>query len=244
MLKIMKYELRRQLFSKFVIFGGLFALVAAFFGFYWKGVEMGVMMILSLTAFATIVVLFYSPFEYLFTFDKDMNTKQGYMLLMVPKKSTMILGTKMLVSLLQTVVIYALFFTVVPFCERLGAEKFGVVPSFVSEIVSEFDVEFSGTLDKIEFWATLLLLWFFFFSLGLFVTALPGKGKVASVLGFAGYIAAIFVVFFLLAQVDALFDWLKIPGIVGNIFEWVYMLGIDLALFFGTAKLLDKKVSI
>ena len=34
MLNLMKYEFRRQLFSKVVIFGGLAALVAAFFVFY------------------------------------------------------------------------------------------------------------------------------------------------------------------------------------------------------------------
>ena len=201
-------------------------------------------MIMALMSLATVVVLFYAPFEYLATFEKDMYTKQGYMLLMAPKKSTTILGAKMLVSLLQTTVIYAVIFTVIPFCERLGEGKFGVMPTFISELAGEVSAEISGIGDTIAFWATLLLLWFFFFSLGLFVTAIPGKGKVTSLLGFVGYIAAIFVVFFLLDQVDTLFDWINAPEVVENIFEWVYMLGIDLALFFGTAKLMDKKVSL
>ena len=243
MLNLMKYEFRRQSFSKVIIFGGLLALIAAYFCFYWQGVETGVIMMTILMGLATIVVMFYAPFEFLFPFDKDMNSKQGYMLLLVPQKPVTVLGAKLLVSLLQTAVIYSVFFTVVPFCERLCGTKFGITPAYISEIVNEFS-GISGVAELIEFWAVLLMLWLFFSSLGMFVTAIPGKGKMASLLGFAGFVAAIFVVFFVMDKIDVLFDWLKTPELVGDIAEWVYMIGIDAALFFGTAKLLDKKVSL
>ena len=57
MLKLMKYEFRRQLLLIGVMLGSLFLLVAAFFGFYWKGVDYGVTMMLSLMSFATMMVL-------------------------------------------------------------------------------------------------------------------------------------------------------------------------------------------
>ena len=243
MLNLMKYEFRRQSFSKVIIFGGLLALLAAYFCFYWQGAEMGVIMMTILMGLATIVVMFYAPFEFLFPFDKDMNSKQGYMLLLVPQKPVTVLGAKLLVSLLQTAVIYSVFFTVVPFCERLCGNKFGITPAYIGGIVNEFS-GISGVAELIEFWAVLLMLWLFFSSLGMFVTAIPGKGKMASLLGFAGFVAAIFVVFFVMDKIDVLFDWLKTPELVGDIAEWVYMIGIDAALFFGTAKLLDKKVSL
>lgn len=246
MLNLMKYEFRRQSFSKVIIFGGLLALVAAYFCFYWQGAGAGVSAMTVLMGLATIVVLFYAPFEFLFPFDKDMNSKQGYMLLLVPQKPVTILGAKLLVSLLQTAVIYAVFFTVVPFCERLCENKFGITVAYIGEIVNEFsgNIGTSGVAEVVEFWAILLMLWLFFSSLGMFVTAIPGKGKMASLLGFAGFVAAIFVVFFVMDKIDVLFDWLKTPEFVGDIVEWVYMLGIDMVLFFGTAKLLDKKVSL
>lgn len=246
MLNLMKYEFRRQSFSKVIIFGGLLALIAAYFCLYWQGVETGVIMITILMGLATIVVMFYAPFEFLFPFDKDMNSKQGYMLLLVPQKPVTVLGAKLLVSLLQTAVIYSVFFTVVPFCERLCGNKFGITPAYIGGIVNEIsgNIGISGVAEVVEFWAMLLMMWLFFSGLGMLVTAIPGKGKMASLLGFAGFVAAIFVVFFLLDKIDVLFDWLKTPELVGDIAEWVYMIGIDVALFFGTAKLLDKKVSL
>ena len=78
----------------------------------------------------------------------------------------------------------------------------------------------------------------------MFVTAIPGKGKLASLLGVILFFAAIFLMFFLLDKIDWLFDYFKTPEIVGDIIEWVYIIGVDAALFFGTARLMDKKVSL
>ena len=54
----------------------------------------------------------------------------------------------------------------------------------------------------------------------------------------------IFLMFFLMDKIDWLFDYLKTPELVGDIAEWVYIVGVDVALFFGTARLMDKKVSL
>jgi len=244
MLNLMKYEARRQLLSKGLILGVLVTLLVGFTVCYCRGIDQGAAMFLSLMALATIMVLFFAPFEFTFTFDKDMNTKQGYLLFLVPQKSTTILGAKLLVSLLQSAVIYTLFLNVVPFCERLCANKFGSAPGFIGEIIADVSYGLSGTMDVIKFWALLLLLWLFFAVLALLVSAIPVQGKVVSVFKFVGYIAAIFVVFYLLGMISGLFSYLSVPEPVADIFEWIYMIGIDVALFFGTAKLLDKKVSI
>ncbi len=244
MLHLMKYEFRRQLFSKGLIFGIFLVLLAAFFGFYLTGEENGAVAMLALMSLETLIVLFFAPVEFTFTFDKDMNSKQGYLLFMVPQKSTTILISKLFVSLLQSVVIYTVFFTVVPFCEKLAAGRFERAPHFIEVLCDTFSLGSSDGVNTVKFWAVIFILWLFFTLLSLFASAIPVQGKVASVFRFAGYIAAIFAVFFVLDKAESLFDWLKAPKLVGDIFEWVYLIGISVALFFGTAKLLDKKVSL
>lgn len=244
MLKLMKYEFFRQLFSKGVITGGFLTLVAGFFGLYFAGNALGATMMVTVISLATIIILFWAPFELTVTFDKDMNTRQGYLLCLVPQKSTTILISKLLVALIQSVVLYAVFFTVVPFCEKLCGSKFGETPGFIGQIVHDVTSELNGGSDVIEFGAVLLTLWLFFACLGMFVTAISGKGKLASLFGVVLFFAAIFLMFFLLDKIDWLFDYLKTPELVWDIVEWVYIIGIDLALFFGTARLMDKKVSL
>lgn len=244
MLKLMKYEARRQVFSKGIILGILFVLVAAFFGFYWTGNATGAIMIVTVMSLATMMILFFAPFEFSFTFDKDMNTRQGYLLCLVPQKSTTIMVSKLLVALLQSVVLYTVFFTVVPFCEKLCANKFGGTPKFIGVIIEEVFSRLTDISDIIGFGAALLMLWLFFACLSMFVTAIPGKGVLASLMGVALVFAAIFLMYFLLDKIDWLFDTLKTPELIGDIVECVYIVGIDVALFFGTAWLMDKKVSI
>ena len=147
-------------------------------------------------------------------------------------------------ALLQSAVLYALFFTIVPFCEQIGKSKFGMDSDVIGQIVRDASGEISGMADGIEFWVLLLTLWLFFACLSMFVTAIPGKGKMASLFGVVLFFAAIFLVFFLLDKIDLLFAVLKTPELVGNIVEWAYIIGIDAALFFGTAGLMDKKVSL
>ena len=244
MLNLMKYEARRLLFTKGIMLGGLLVLVAAFFAFYFQGMETGATIMVILMSLATIMVLFYAPIEFLLTFDKDVTTRQGYLLFLLPKKSTTILTAKLLTALLQSAVIYALFFTIVPFCEGLCGNKFGENPGMIGGIVQDVSSDLSGTGDVVIFFAMLLMLWLFLAGLSMMVSTIPIKGKVASLLGVALFVVAIFVVFFLMEKIHIVFELMKAPEIVGDIAEWVYMIGLDVALFFGTARLLDKKVSI
>lgn len=243
MLKLMKYEFRRQLFSKFVILGGLLVLTVAFFIFYLQGNEAGVSVVISFMGLGTLVVLFYAPLECLFTFDKDVNTKQGYMLFLMPKKSTTILGAKLSVSIVQTLVISTLFFIVVPFLESLAAKKFFIEWWMVSEMAKTFGELIEGKAVGVV--AGILLAWMFSSCLGLFITAIPVQlGKLSSIVKVAGYLVAIALVVFVMSRVERLLFLVAASQAVVSIFEVVYMLGVVIVLFFGTAKLLDEKVSV
>lgn len=244
MLKLMKYEFYRQQFSKGFIAGMLSVLVVGFFGFYFAGIAISTNAILLLMALATMMIIIWAPLEFLCFLDKDRNTRQGYLLQLVPHKTTTILCAKLLVALLQSVVLYTLFFTIVPMCERLCFRKFGDCSQFVGNIVRDISSDLSGAGEIIMFFALALILWLFIACLGMFVTVVFGKGKLASVLIIVCFVLGIFITFFLLDQLSALLAWLKVPTLVRDILEWVYLIGIDAALFFGTAKWMDKKVSI
>jgi len=71
MLNLMKYEVRRQMFSKGIVVGAFLVLVAAFFVFCWKGEATGVAIALTLMSLETIIVIFFAPFEFTYMFDKD-----------------------------------------------------------------------------------------------------------------------------------------------------------------------------
>ena len=139
-----------------------------------------------------------------------------------------------------------LVFTVVPFCERLSESKFGAASTTFTELIQELGLSAgaSGVAGVIKTAVLLLLLWLFFACLGLFVSAIPGKGKLVNAIGVVGFFAAAFVVFYVLFQIENLFELINMPKTAGNIIEWAYMLGIEAALFFGAAKLMDKKVSL
>lgn len=243
MLKLMKYEVWRQAFSKVLIFGGLLALTIAFFIFYYRGSEVGATIMLTFLGLETMVVLFFAPLECLTTFDKDVSTKQGYMLFLIPKKASTILGAKLLVSLLQTVVVCGIFFTVVPWMEHLAEVKFGTYVGFTSDMREAFgETMETGTVGVI---ATLLLMWMFFVSMGFFVSSVPAQlGKLGSVVKVAGYFVGIALLIFIMTVLEGLVWKVTTSGAATAIFEYIYMLGVSIALFLGTAKLLDEKVSV
>ncbi len=246
MLKLMKYEFRRQLLLIGVMLGSLFLLVAAFFGFYWKGVDYGVTMMLSLMSFATMMVLIVGAVAHEGPFDKDMNTKQGYMLFLLPKKSTTILVAKLLVGLLQTIALYVIFLSVMGACEQLAVAKFGEMPTFISELISIMVPMEEGIGEVCSTLFGLFFLWLFISLLLYFIGAIPSpKGKGASVIGMVAFFGTIVLFFWgLIGLEELLVDILRVPDMVSDIVEFVYLVGADVALFFGTAKLLDKKLSL
>lgn len=245
----MKYEARRQLFSNGLLIGVFLVLLAAFYGFYRTGnvTRMGIM--LSVMGVVTILVLVFVPIEHWILFHADINSRQGDMQFLLPKKSTTILGAKVLVSLLQTVILYGLFFTVVPYCERLAADNYGLATGYVGKVINtimEMMQSANVTLAPvIGVWLSLVVTILFFSNLGLFVMAVPlPLEKSRGLVRFAGYIVVFALIIFVRTKIKDLLLFITSSPMVGDVFEIVYLIGVNLALFFGTAKLLDKKVSI
>jgi len=249
MLHLMKYEVRRQLFSKGVIAGTFLVLVAAFFGFYWKGNVPGISIALSLLGVETTCVLLFAPIEHWFLFHTDIHSRQGYMLFTLSKKPTAILGAKVLVGLLQTSVLYGIFFSVVPYCERMAADKYGFATGYVSNvadtIIEMMHSANAGIAPALGVWLPLVVTVLFFSNLGLFIIAVPlPLDKAKGLVRFCGYIVAFALLVFIEIKAKDLLVLMTDSQMAEDIFEILYFVGVNLALFFGTAKLLENEVSI
>ena len=96
MLKLMKYEFRKTLFTKLVLLG-LTAVAEAFFLYTLldNQVEKESVAILLLALLALFGILFMG-IQSILTLHRDMNTRQGYMLFMTPNSCYRILGAKVL----------------------------------------------------------------------------------------------------------------------------------------------------
>ena len=249
MLKLMKYEARRQVLSNGLLIGLFLVLLAAFYGFYRSGNVTGMGTVLALMAAESVSILLFAPIEHWILFHIDISSSQGKLQFLLPKKSTTILGAKVLVSLLQTVILYGLFFTVVPYCERLAVDNYGFATGYVGKVINtimEMMQSANATLAPIiGVWFSLLVSVMLFANLGLFVMAVPlPVEKFRGTLRFCGYIVAFALIVFVRTKVTDLLLIITNSAMVGDIFEIVYLVGVNLTLFFGTAKLLEKKVSI
>lgn len=249
MLKLMKYEARRQALSNGLLIGLFLVLLVAFYGCYRSGNVTGLGIILILMAAESVSILFFAPIEHWILFHIDINSRQGDMQFLLPKKSKDILGAKVIVALLRTVLLYGLFFTVVPYCERLAIDNYGFATGYVGKVLDtiiEMMQSANATLPTvIGVWLSLIVSVLLFSNLGLFVMAVPlPLEKLRGLVRFGGYVVAFALIVFVRTKIKDLLLFITSSPTVGDVFEIVYLVGVNLALFFGTAKLLEKKVSI
>ena len=96
MLKLMKYEVRKTMFSKVIILIiTALAEIAYLIGVFAKKEDIMAWGIMGLTMCA-LIGIFYIGIESLIVFHRDLNTKQSYMLFLTPNSSYRILGAKVL----------------------------------------------------------------------------------------------------------------------------------------------------
>ncbi len=96
MLKLMKYEFRKQLTTKFLLLAVLGLLEIYFlYGVFSDNMDktMRAVILLATLAFAGI---FFVSFECIMTYYNDLKTKQSYMLFMVPQSTFSVMGAKIL----------------------------------------------------------------------------------------------------------------------------------------------------
>lgn len=103
MLKLMKYEFRKQMNTKFLLLAVLGLMEIYFlYGVLAKKMEttMRAEVFLAILTFAGI---FFVSFECIMTYHNDLKTKQSYMLFMVPESTFAVMGAKILSAMLQII---------------------------------------------------------------------------------------------------------------------------------------------
>ncbi len=96
MQKLMKYELRKTLFSKLILLAVTAVAEAAFLAGVFLKWDNGLGAGISVLMFCAMIGIFYIGIESLLVFHRDLNTKQSYMLFLTPKSSWQILGAKVM----------------------------------------------------------------------------------------------------------------------------------------------------
>ena len=106
--KLIKYELRKQRTSRMVIF---IALAITLIGF-WAGLlfknESLMAVCIAVMIAGAFLVLFYTGIESILVLNRDLRTKQSYMLWMLPKSVWQILGAKFISAILQMLIVFGI----------------------------------------------------------------------------------------------------------------------------------------
>lgn len=251
MLKLMKYEFRKQAFSKLVILI-LVGLIELLFIF---GIITGRENILAtsmgLLGFFTFGAMFFLAFESIITYSNDLKQKCSYMLFLTPNTSYSIVGAKVISAGLQIILSGIAFFAVFAIDGAVLLAKYSSleqIKKYALELINQtfkLDIQFS---DVASLTAFLLLSWISvitvaFFSITLSTTFLANK-KYKGILSFVIFIA-----------LNYLYD--KICNLIlGNStlylsrLTYYFSLNSILMAFFivltyvGTAWMLEKKVSV
>lgn len=98
MVKLLKYEMKKQQTSRMVIGSILLVCVLGFALGMLLGREKLAAVSLAVMMLATFFVVFYVGIESILVLNRDLKTKQSYMLWMIPKSIWEILGSKFLGS--------------------------------------------------------------------------------------------------------------------------------------------------
>lgn len=152
MMKLIKYELRKNLLSKLI----LLAIVAVSEVLYLSGVfiewDAGIIWGITGLSMSAVIGIFYIGIESLLTLHKDLNTKQSYMLFLTPRNSYQILGAKILENGLS-IFAAGIFFAVLAAADvsiavlRIGGlEQF---LEFLREIAISFHIEVDVYADAV-----------------------------------------------------------------------------------------------
>ena len=109
--KLIKYEWKKQRTSRLVIMA---ALAVGILAFVWglifdKGNASAAGIVVVLMFSMAFLVLLYTGIESILVLNRDLRTKQSYMLWMVPKSIWEILGAKFIAAILQMFVVFVSF---------------------------------------------------------------------------------------------------------------------------------------
>ncbi|MDF2802231.1 MAG: hypothetical protein K0S61_2134 [Anaerocolumna sp.] len=250
MFKLIKYEFRKQAFSKLVILAILGLIEVVFLIGIGLNKEDMVGNSMGILVLFTFGALFFLAFESIITFNGDLKQKQSYMLFLTPNTTYGIVGSKVLYAAIQIVLAGIAFAAVFAVNGGILVAKYSSIAQIKEMILQginqlyNIDVKTSYVILAIILvictWLSTVTV--AFFSITLSSTFLADKR-------FKGFVS--FVIFLLLNYVFSFISEHTIGNLDINqninlylILEILYMLCFTVITYVGTAWMLDKKVSV
>lgn len=250
--KLIKYELKKQRTSRMIIMVMLIIAIATMaLGFFLDNSVLIAICLLILLIGAPLVLL-YTGIESILVLNKDLRTKQSYMLWMLPKSVWEILGAKFISAVLQMLFVFAIF--IAAGCIGLGISliEIGGIRDFANAVtdflnnITQFSVSW---VDGIMFAASIFVAWMEVIFSGFLAVILSRTLLLNS--RFSGLVATIlfFIFIFIIEKGYSLIS--QIPGIDGfdlpggwNIWDIIYYIVISLILFSVSCWFADRKLSV
>ena len=252
--KLIKYEWKKQRTSRMVI---LAMLVVGILAFVWglifdRGNGGAARVVVVLMFSMAFLVLLYTGIESILVLNRDLRTKQSYMLWMVPKSIWEILGAKFVSAILQMFVVFAAFMAAGCICMGVAVVEYGGIRSVfeIAEVFIRKTLEINISWgDLFMFCLSVFIGWAQMIFLGFLSVILARTVLIRS--RFAGLLAVI--IFFvlnivvdkgmsLLHGIPVLADMRVFAG--WNPWDIVYYIIISFILFGASGWVADKKLSV
>lgn len=247
----MKYEFRKQAFSKLVILALVGLLEVLFLFGVVASRENIIAMAMSLLAVFTMGALFFLAFESILTYSNDLKQKCSYMLFLTPNNSYSIVGAKVLSAGIQVILAGVAFFAVFAIDGGVLIAKYDAIAEVKRVILQMLDQFFQLKIqfsDIVSVVAVVITNWIStitvaFFSITLSTTFLANK-KYKGVVSFIIFIV-LNIVYSKITNL-VLGDAADHLSSVSTFFIWESIIALlfTILTYIGTAWMLEKKVSV
>ena len=234
MVKLLKYEMKKQQTSRMVIGSILLVCVLGFALGMLLGREKLAAVSLAVMMMATFFVVFYVGIESILVLNRDLKTKQSYMLWMVPKSIWEILGSKFLAAILQMLIVFVMYVAVGLICILVTLQHTGHLSDLFKMIWQAGELYIDGLPSIIWGSAEIFLGWTVVIMAG-FVGVILSRTLLLNA-KYSGFLAVV-VFFAIIIAVEKIYD--LIPEILESAIKMVGFI-----LFGVSGWMADKKLSV
>ncbi|ABX41659.1 ABC transporter permease [Lachnoclostridium phytofermentans] len=247
MFKLIKYELRKQWFSKLFILIVMGILELSFLFNLIRDNKNSLGITIGIMTFVAFTAIMFVSFECIMTYSKDLKTKQSYMLFLTPNSTYKIVGAKVITSVAQIGITAAFMIGVVILnmsVVMIRYKEIGNTIELIQRLMREvmgLDVDYGLILIAIF---AFLLEWIEKVIMGMlaitlsttFLSNTKGKGIVSLII--------FFVLNYIVGRIGKLFMPKSMPMFDTFMIDAIFMAFVIAAFYLATAWMLDKKVSV
>jgi ABC-2 type transport system permease protein len=249
MLKLMKYEFRKQAVSKMVVVT-LLVLLEIFFliATFTEQEKLLSLSIVLLTLFIFGAILFLG-YEAIITYSNDLKKKCSYMLFLTPVSTYSIVGAKVVSAAIQIIMAGLIFLGVAALNVAIIIGQFSEVAMFKEDLLNMVDmflgveINFSNIFSVIALnitsWISTITL--AFFSITLSTTFLANR-KFKGVVSFVIFVLLNILYSYVVNRLNRIMNIDTIE--LNNYLQSAVMFIFIIITYIGTAWMLDKKVSV